>query len=457
MATLGAPCYRREMKFPLLVQLAALAIMGPAAIAAAPDNPRQIGFFSPDGASPEFTPHIQFSIVNIRSPAGLAADFAAADGTKNKLYLDFGPLISNGRPPVSLSRNYLTTDGAEHIKAFAPLTAAKVERIADKGELARRLAPYLPIIAAHQDHLGPIFLLDEPYLNGVSKAELERAAQDVRAIFADAGMTKIRLGVNFAAAMFNSDFAEHIGRAAGDYAAAIDDYSKRHAALRSGPATPEAVAFRGWVDAIERSRLSTYDQAGNMYVGGGIPDGFDVVTFDFYLSTILFDGTHEHTLEWFAQRFPEYCSAFKGTPMHQIRAGLSFFRGDTEATDADRASDRLILDEVFTCRMQATLSLLRAELHGRAVEVMLIGESSSNGLLQFNADGAPTQAQDAAAIEARVLDEVKRTAHLYTPGAFKAGLAYFTYADTYDQSIHLRIGGAADMQSVTDFIYRLAR
>ena len=70
---------------------------------------------------------------------------------------------------------------------------------------------------------------------------------------------------------------------------------------------------------IRANRLATYDRAGNLYIGGRFPAGFEVFAFDFYLSTLLLDSLHEHTLQWLAGRCPQHgCARFANQPMRKV-------------------------------------------------------------------------------------------------------------------------------------------
>jgi len=88
----------------------------------------------------------------------------------------------------------------------------------------------------------------------------------------------------------------------------------------------------------------------------------------------------------------------------------------------------------------------------------MISESSSNGVLEFDALANAKTAQPAPMVEARLLDEVTRAERLYEAQRldFKAGLMFFTYEDEYDNSIDLKIGGAVSMPRVLSSIFRLS-
>lgn len=136
--------------------------------------------------------------------------------------------------------------------------------------------------------------------------------------------------------------------------------------------TPEAATFKSWVEIIRSHRLTTYDLAGNLFVDGGIPHGFDVVGFDFYISTLLLDTVHNGTMDWLAIRFPDGpCRQFKGQNMRQIRAQLSFFGAGGEGAEQAQARDRRLLDDLFDCRMPAMLQLLRENITASGREMSI--------------------------------------------------------------------------------------
>ena len=100
--------------------------------------------------------------------------------------------------------------------------------------------------------------------------------------------------------------------------------------------------------------------------------------------------------------------------------------------------------------MNATIDLLLQEqaASGVKAEIKLIGESSSNGFLEFDAAGIIEPDQPMALVEARVLDEVDRYLKLLrTRGAESIrSIAYFTFDDEYDDTINLHILGASSMK-----------
>lgn len=101
---------------------------------------------------------------------------------------------------------------------------------------------------------------------------------------------------------------------------------------------------------------------------------------------------------------------------------------------------------------------MREAVANTSVKVMMISESSANGVLEFTKDGRPENGQPKLLIEARVLDEVKRGLDFYRTNKadFQCGLMFFIYNDAFDAGINLEIFGASSMPSVLDEIFTYA-
>lgn len=433
--------------------LAALLLVSPAHSGA------NIGFFSPQGVLPAFVAKTDFAMINAMNVEQVRQSMALAkQNAPFTVNIDFGPVLCNIKPRQALATSYVSKDGRQHHKALPALADNKIRVFPSNAQIETRLRPFLEVMQAHAPQVGTVFLADEPYLNGISKQELERAGAKVRSLLQAFHLPKVKIGVIFASAMFNQEFAQHINRAAGEYALGIDNYYSAPPKF-ANPA--EHNAYQQWRKTIQSARLTTYDSAGNMFVRGGLPKGFDVVGFDFYLSTILLDALHEDTLAWLAQRFPQQCGKFKDKTMRQVRKQLSFFQdGPVVQGDAARVADRSLLDDIFQCRMTATLALLKAEIKHSDTpdrQILLIAESSNNGLFEFDAAGNIEPGQPVKLVESRVLDEVKRAMKLYQTAKsdFAAGLMFFTFQNEYDNTIKMPVGGASGMGSVMEAIYSL--
>ena len=107
--------------------------------------------------------------------------------------------------------------GARRTKLLKPDADNKLRRFPPNARLAAMLAPYLDRVAAYPKTVDVVFLADEPYLNGITRQELERAGRVTRAELDRRGLRHVRLGVVFAAAMFNKGFARMVDEASGRY------------------------------------------------------------------------------------------------------------------------------------------------------------------------------------------------------------------------------------------------
>ena len=107
--------------------------------------------------------------------------------------------------------------------------------------------------------------------------------------------------------------------------------------------------------------LTTYDLAGNIYTGGGIPEGVDIIAYDLYTASLLQDTLHAHTLAWFAELGASAaCTPFKNTSMPQVRTQLSFYSDDNAgAAPGAQEADNALLNAIFTCKSESMLQLLK--------------------------------------------------------------------------------------------------
>ncbi|CAN5254946.1 hypothetical protein BH11PSE5_BH11PSE5_06510 [soil metagenome] len=425
-----------------------------------PARYNQIGFFNPLGTPAELPSRMTFGMINAYSVEQVEESLTAARGTTYKVKIDFSDLILLRRNPASVSTKYSDSSGSNYSKHFAPLPTQKLASFPEDTVLSEKIRPFILMMKSHEANLGAIFLADEPYLNGISKSEMERAGSVVRRELDNAGLSRVKLGVIFASGMFDQDFARHLDRAAGDYARRTDAYYERGMAIKAGTITDvnfDLNGFDQWVSNVSRSRLTTYDAAGNMYTGGGIPLGYEIVAFDYYLSTILLDDLHVNSLSFLASKFPNGpCGQYVTTGMGSIRGSLSYFQdGSIKEGEAPQNSDRSILNGVYQCRMTATFELLKKVVSTTAARIMVISESSANGVFEYYANGTPKSAQPKLLIEARVYDEVERALNFYTDHRqdIPCGLMFFIFNDAYDYSINLQIYGASSFPSVMNKLY----
>jgi len=395
-------------------------------------------------------------------PRDTATSFRIAAEQNLKVNWDIGFLIARSRPVEKLKVEYAAQDGTRRTKTFEGKHSNKMMDFYPDEVIQARLSSYLRAIAPHKSALYSVFLVDEPYLNGVSKAELERISHIVRATFAEYGFPEIKLGVLFAGAMFNKEFAETTQKAALAHADAIDTYAAvedaRISSLPLSEAKAARVEFEKWKEIISSNRLTTYDIAGNMYANGGIPSGFDILAFDLYISTALLDSTYEDSMAVLAAEaaIPE-CEDFINVKMSKFRATLSFMQsGPMSAGDHLRDFDDGRLTRFYNCRVKATVKLLHEEAIRSGYskyETMVVTEASSNGLLEFSADGSPETEQPGDLIKKRVKEEVERALALYRePNSGIDHMLFFTFDDEYDFGIKLQVGGVASNREAIEAI-----
>lgn len=413
-----------------------------------------VGYFSPSGVRPEFASSVDMATMNARNgPEHVASSFRIAAESGMKVNLDIGALISEPRSLEKLNTSYAAQEGGKKEKALQGNELNKLRDFLPDDQIRELLKPYLQAIFPNKSALYSVFLVDEPYLNGVSKAELERVSHVVRSAFADNGYPEIKLGVLFAGAMFNARFSAATQKAALAYVDTLDSYAQSEGArIETLPRSEAKVAkaeFDKWKEVIKNSRLTTYDTAGNIYAGGGIPAGFDILAFDLYVSTALLDGVYEDAISVLASESGiSECADFTNVKMSKFRSSLSFMQsGPMSAGDHLREHDNERLTRFYNCRMKGTIKLLQEEAKNSGYshyETMVITESSSNGFLEFAADGSPEAAQPELLVKARVVEEVERAIRLYNePGSGIDHMLFFTFDDEYDKSINLVVGGVA--------------
>jgi len=428
-----------------------------------------IGFFSPNYLD-AFIFHVNFSMMNIyylhnQDKGELQIDL---DSLKNNLdyvnnidhrvHLDLGPVITSIKKLETINTYYENSQGEILTKIFKPQSYNKIKEIISDKEIEHRLFGLANILKTYRNNIGIIFIADEPYLNGISKDELNRAVLTLKRIFKKNDLDGLEYGVIFASGLFDSQFAKHINSRMNKYVEGIDEYYQSHQCKLQDDGS-KSEEFNKWLNTITKYRLTTYDSANNIYMGGGIPTELDVVAFDFYLSTLLFDQIHEDTLDYFSTSLKlKSCRTFSSKTISSIRHELSFIQDGLFTTEPNAyKNDKALLDAIFDCRMTGGMTLLGKALHAlpKQPKLMLIGESSANGVLEFDKNGRIEPDQPELLVEQRILDEVKRSYHYYKKNRnqFERGLMYFLYPDTFDRSINLFVRGAEGVKSVTDFIY----
>jgi hypothetical protein len=274
-----------------------------------------VGFLAPGGI-PEATVHkVGLILFNGENVQQVAKNLDKVDGTAVKVLVDLSSMLTRPMDIAKVKSTY-SLDGSIRTKAFAPQNDSKLRKFLPDQKIKEALDPIFDVFAEHADNVYAVLPADEPYLNGISKAQMEHVSGIVRKLLDAHGLAEVKIGVVFASGMFDRRFAHLLNRRAGMYVKSIDDYF-----AKGQVAQGKAADFAAWVDSINRNRLTTYDQAGNMYVDGGLPRGYDVFGYDFYLATILLDGLHEDSLSWFATHYPDKgCARFAGEPMTKIRS-----------------------------------------------------------------------------------------------------------------------------------------
>ncbi len=431
----------------------------------------RVGFFSPDYVD-DFVAHIHFSMINVYSVydekkgdlhvnlRSLEENLEKVQGYDHVVNLDLGPTITNKKQPRDLKISYTNSRGLPSEKAFTPLTDNKIREIASDHEIERRLEGLPELVKAYRSSVGAVFIVDEPYLNGVPKEEINRAIRTLKRLFRKSGVDDLKYGVLFASAMFDADFARLINTQMIAYVERIDRYYREKLSKKSETTDPaKRKKFDQWVESMKKYRLTTYDSANNVYLKGGIPEEADIVASDFYLSTLLLDLVHEQTLSYFSKSTPvDSCAYFSDKSMSRLKEELSFFQDGPVVDDPSaHESDKELLDRMFQCRMEALTMLQDRALAGlgRQPKRMLIGESSANGLLELDSKMRREQDQPVLLLEKRVLDEVKRGFEYYIRNGerFDEGLMYFLYPDSYDRSIGLHVMGIKGAKTVKAYIY----
>lgn len=422
-------------------------------------NNLDVGFLSPSGVNKKFVNKVDFSMINVYNESQLEENLKIAKDNNLTLLLDLGPSLNTSREKNDIHVTYRDSENIEKNKILAPLDKNKLRKLPSQEELNIKISKYIPLIQKYRNNISAIFLADEPYLNGLNKSDLESVAKSTRKILNDNNLSNVKIGVIFASAMFNKSFAKNLDSLSTEYVETIDKHYKEILEKKQhNQATNEE---KEWLEIIEKNRLTTYDSAGNIYTDGGIPKGFDIYSFDFYLSTILLDNLYNKIPSWLAaQRIEDTCNVFNGKTMQDIKSELSFFRtGAMNTTHDDINKDKEILDSLYSCRMGVVLQLLENEIKTTSPnsEVILISESSSNGVMEFDPQGNVKSGQPEKLIELRVLNEVKRAVNLMKETKHKniTGVMFFLFNDEYDKTIKINIGGAASMPSVLNEIYSL--
>lgn len=407
-----------------------------------------VGFLSPSGVDAAFASKVDFAMVNVYGVDNLQKNLELARKNHLRLYLDMGPEIGIPRPHDKISMDYTDPKSGEaRKKILEPLSPIKLRAFSPN--LKKIIVQFIPLLKEYENSVSVIFLADEPYLNGLTKLELENSARIVRKALDQAGLQKIKLGVNFASAMFDPSFAHIMNDSFSEYAKTIDTF---YVKLKSDDPSRKI---------YQTARLTTYDQAGNSYLAGGLPRGFDVYTFDAYLSTFLLDSSYNTILEWFvSKKIEPSCNTFVGMTMKDLKEKLTFFRdGPLHDTEEDLDKDKKLLNDLYTCRIGTIVHLLREQMARNSLhaQITLISESSNNGVMEFDSHDQREEGQPPKLIERRVLEEVERAqSFMKRPENHDIkDLMFFLFNNEYDKQIKMNIGGVANMPAVLTSIYAM--
>lgn len=411
----------------------------------------QVGFFAPGRVNADFAPKVDIQLYDVHTVEALQENLQLASEQGLKLFL---AIALPEKQKEDIKTSYIF-EGDNYEKKLSPQPKIKMRSTLSRDLLTEELEPFINVMQQYPDAVEAVFLGDEPYLNGISFQQLETLGNDVRFLLDKHGLEKVKVGAIFASAMFNAEFAEQIEAASSLYVRNIDtNISYLNEKKSKGTITEEE---ENWLDIIGKFRLTTYDKANNMYIGGGLPESLDIIGFDFYFSTLLIDGVHNKSLQWFAKHNTHpSCAEFENINMSELRKKLSFWGDKAEIIQTkDYDKDKEIIDKIYTCRTESTLSLLKKEISKsqRADrEILLISESSANGLMSFNEDGSLSKNQNMDLTNQRVTDEVRRAFKLAENNTINH-LMFFTYEDGFDGHINLKISGAENIKETIDLIY----
>lgn len=399
------------------------------------------------------------SFVNLSLKGTSAADvqIVGLEGFQNdklsnhQIVLNLTGIVSVDRPVGELKSIY-SHGGEFKTKQFKPLEQRSIATIRNDKELNILFDLLFKSIRGKSIRLGGFVVYNEPYMRGVTKADLERAIKALRAAMERHGLKYTSIGVNFAGAFFNADFAKNADSSLGNYVNGIDEYYARGTKKPESLTEEERANFPAWLKTISTARLQSYDQAGNMYTGGGLPEGIDEVSFHYFSSDVLLDDTFANSLSWFAAQLKTpSCKGFENQSAADFRKSLSFFQ-DGPLKDGQLESDRKLLNQLFNCRMDSSLALLEKEIkaYGKPVRVSMVMDASSQGVAERDSQRNLEPNQPAKLVESRVYEETKRYLALFDSKAdVFTGHAYvYLYSSIKDKQGNKVITGVQDLPDV---------
>jgi hypothetical protein len=399
------------------------------------------------------------SFVNLSLKGTSAADvqIVGLEGFQNdrlsnhQIVLNLTGIVSVDRP-VSELKSIYSHSGEFKTKQFKPLEQRSIATIRNDKELNILFDLLFKSIRGKSIRLGGFVVYNEPYMRGVTKADLERAIKVLRAAMDRHGLKYTSIGVNFAGAFFNADFAKNADSSLGNYVNGIDEYYARGTKKPETLSDDERAQFPLWLKTIGTARLQSYDQAGNMYTGGGLPEGIDEVSFHYFSSDVLLDDTFSSSLSWFATEMKTpSCKGLEGKSATDIRQALSFFQ-DGPLKDGQQESDRKLLNQIFSCRMDSSLVLLEKEIksYGKPVRVSMVIDASSQGVAERDSQRNLEPNQPAKLVESRVYEETKRYLGLFDsrPDVFTGHAYVYLYPNIKDKAGNTLVTGVQGMPDV---------
>lgn len=415
----------------------------------------EVGFYNPEGVDASFESNIDFAMIEVISEEQVLRAMSQAQEMALSLTLNLGPAFTRSIKTEDLNDQYINAAGQRVTKLFAPKYHHKIKRFVTHREIKIVLDRLALAMKRFPDVIDTIFLVDEPYLKGISRQEIDRVSLFVKDYLSQQGIKNIKTGVVFASLTYDSKYAGELDRQAIEYVRKADAKRVEIENLNLFGRIARWIAGKDqWIENFGDNRLVTYDQAGNIYKGGGIPESLDVVGFDFYVATLLLDDLYVNALAWMEDNYDvSHCKPFASKKMNTVRQHLSFI-GSNQNVYEVMETDRQLLDAIFDCRTGTVAEALRKNLNNSDVEVIMIGESSSNGFLNFNSDRTPRDRQDWAAVEERVKIEVDRhlTRSVVQTIPNLKRVAFFTFGNPTDHSIGQTIRGASEMPKVLELI-----
>eukprot|EP00928_Gymnodinium_smaydae_P036196 TRINITY_DN25329_c0_g1_i1.p1 TRINITY_DN25329_c0_g1~~TRINITY_DN25329_c0_g1_i1.p1 ORF type:complete len:542 (-),score=42.41 TRINITY_DN25329_c0_g1_i1:50-1504(-) len=415
-------------------------------------NAIKVGFVAPSGVSPGFVRRVDSSQINIPMkfdpdhPGAVIVDMARLESNlelsreaNHTMHLDLTWMITEGVPHNKLNMTYSTSSGFSGVKMFPPFSE-KLRMFKPDLAIHQAIASMASALSKFHDVIDTFYLVDEPYLNGVPKSELERVSRLIRRSCLQLGLPAFRRGIIFTGAFFNKYYGEELNRCHGDYVKHIDDKA-RQKYEHNDKKTYDKWYAKATLNAGQRHRVTSYDLADNLYREGGIPRDVEVIAVDEYASALFWDLTRDSVLHffWTVTRVPA-CQRF-GTSVARVREQLrEFFRNPSTLWLA-----RLLLDDIFFCRWEAIVALLRREVGEResSISFAMVSESSITPYASFRNEIKKTFKESTVSVMNRLIcDDITRSAQILQryPGFFSEVL-YFTYESVRDNGIEQSFDG----------------